>query len=95
MDLDQKDFVNHFLIIYENSFGNRYDTYIITKFKLNQPLFEPLLNPIPGPIRIHVIKKEIMNFFKYEDSNRTTKIYTKREKRKFDKTMKKALKQSN
>jgi len=85
MDLVTKVFVNHFLIIYDNSFGNRYDTYLKTKYKLNQPLFEPFFNQGTGQFGVHVFKKTRWEFFDIEIApNRTTKIYTKKEKRKLD-----------
>lgn len=84
MDLITHDFVSHFLIMYENNFGNRYDTYIKSKFKLNQPLFEPMITKT-GQFAAHYYKKTSTDFFELEViPSRTTKVYSRKEKRKLN-----------
>jgi hypothetical protein len=79
IDTSTKIFVNHLLILYKNDYGVFYDTYIKSKFKLNQPLFEPSINLETGNLQFY-LGKNAREFFLLEEPSRTTQIYTEEEK---------------
>lgn len=77
-------YVRHYLIMYDNEYENRYDTYLKFRYKITKPYEEPCSQP-DGSIHLKPSKNN-SEFFKLEELPvRSTKTYTKEQKKQIDK----------
>jgi hypothetical protein len=68
-----KEYISHLIIFYQNSEGILYDTDVMTKFDINQPLLGL------GSTYIYWDKSMWHNSFVFKESTNNSKYYTKKE----------------
>lgn len=85
----QKDeFVLHFMILYENELEQLYDTYYWAQCKLNELTIRTYFDSIKNKFIIQAQKEQLEKMVELVEQNSHSKPYTKKERRKLIKTIK-------
>jgi len=85
------DFINkniftiHLLLFYENDLGMLYDTYYWARFKKNDLTFGVLVDPRNEKLIAARLEDDFKEYVKKIDDNNAYKVYSKKEKKHFDK----------
>ncbi len=79
---EQTQFVLHYLMLYYNDYRVLYDSYFWFRFNLGELIIKDLSIYNDTIMRITVNKEQFKNLVKYQDSNMTSKMYSKKEMRR-------------